>query len=162
MYYTTFQTPLCEIILVGNEQGLLSLHLNTHDGKREFKILANWKRNRRFFMAAQEQVQAYVAGELTRFDLPLNLQGTAFQQTVWQTLRSIPFGKLRTYQEIAVAIGNQKAARAVGMANSKNPIPLIIPCHRVIGSNGHLTGFASGLEIKQKLIQLERSQLQKG
>jgi len=162
MYYTTFQTSLCEIILVGHEQGLSYLHLNTRNRKHEINILANWKRNQRFFMAAQEQIQAYVAGELIDFDLPLNLQGTAFQRTVWQTLRNIPFGELRTYQEIAIAIGNPKAARAVGMANSKNPIPLVIPCHRVIGSNGQLTGFASGLEIKQKLIQLERSQLQKG
>jgi len=162
MYYTIFNTRVCEIILVGDEDGLSYLHLNTPDGKREFNILENWKRNKRFFRAAQEQIQAYAAGELIDFDLPLNLQGTAFQKTVWQTLRNIPFGELRTYQDIAAAVGNPKAARAVGMANHKNPIPLIVPCHRVIGSNGQLTGFASGLEIKQKLIQLERSQLQKG
>ena len=162
MYYTIFNTRLCEIILVGHEQGLSHLHFNIQGGKREFEMLANWKRNKRFFREAEAQIQAYTAGELTHFDLPLNPQGRPFQQSVWQTLRSIPFGELRTYQDIAAAVGNPKAARAVGMANHKNPIPLIVPCHRVIGSNGQLTGFASGLEIKQKLIQLERSQLQKG
>jgi methylated-DNA-[protein]-cysteine S-methyltransferase len=160
IYYTLFETPFCEIFLVGNEEGLSHLHLNTQDGKRQFKISAHWKRQDRFFIEAQRQIDAYFAGELTHFDLVLNLeQGTPFQQKVWQTLRSIPFGSLRTYQQIAEAVGHKKAARAIGMANSQNPIPLIVPCHRVIASNGQLGGFASGLKIKEKLIQFETSLL---
>jgi len=162
VYYTIFNTKLCEIIVVGNELGISHLHLSTNEGKRQFKISVDWQRNDSFFIEAQQQITAYIAGELTIFALQLNLQGTVFQQKVWQELRKIPFGELCSYQEIARAIGNERAARAVGMANSKNPIPLIIPCHRVIGSNGKLTGFASGLNIKQKLIQLEQNYLSKG
>lgn len=105
--------------------------------------------------AAEAQLREYFAGARRTFDLPLAPHGTAFQQRVWAALRAIPYGETRTYGELAAAIGSPNASRAVGMANHRNPIPIIIPCHRVIGANGTLTGYAGGLEVKQKLLALE-------
>ncbi len=105
--------------------------------------------------AAEAQLREYFAGARRTFDLPLAPHGTAFQQRVWTALRAIPYGETRTYGELAAAIGSPNASRAVGMANHRNPIPIIIPCHRVIGANGTLTGYAGGLEVKRKLLALE-------
>lgn len=105
--------------------------------------------------AAEAQLREYFAGARRTFDLPLAPHGTAFQQRVWAALRAIPYDETRTYGELAAAIGSPNASRAVGMANHRNPIPIIIPCHRVIGANGTLTGYAGGLEVKQKLLALE-------
>jgi len=102
-----------------------------------------------------KQLDEYFSGKRRDFNLPLVLHGTDFQVKVWNALRQIPYGETCTYGEIARMIGSPKACRAVGMANNRNPIPVIIPCHRVIGSNGSLTGYAGGLEIKQKLLNLE-------
>jgi len=155
MYYTQFNTPLCEIILAGDEEGLKHLHLNTGRGKRQFGIRPEWTRNDLFFKEAVGQINEYIAGRRTSFDLKLAPEGTVFQKAVWSRLQQIPFGETRTYGQLAAETGNPNAARAVGMANSRNPIPLIIPCHRVIGSSGKLTGFAHGLEIKQRRLALE-------
>lgn len=106
---------------------------------------------------AYQQLAEYLAGKRHKFDLKLAPKGTAFQQAVWKELLKIPYGQTRSYKELAIAIGKPKAARAVGMALNKNPIPLIIPCHRVIGSNGSLTGFALGLETKRWLLEMEQS-----
>ncbi|WP_300669884.1 methylated-DNA--[protein]-cysteine S-methyltransferase [Desulfoluna sp.] len=154
--YTQFKTPFCEVILVGDEEGLSHLHLCTGEGKRIFNVSTEWIRDDAFFENAREQVLEFMQGKRKIFDLVLNPSGTDFQKTVWGELCRIPFGELRSYGEIAKAIGNKKASRAVGLANSKNPIPLIIPCHRVVGANGSLTGFAHGLTIKEKLITLEK------
>lgn len=105
---------------------------------------------------ANEQLQEYFSGRRKVFDLPLAPKGTQFQQRVWKALREIPYGKTNTYKDIAVKCGNEKACRAVGMANNKNPIMIFIPCHRVIGFNGKLVGYAGGLDIKEKLLELER------
>lgn len=102
------------------------------------------------------QLDDYFAGRLNEFNLPLAPDGTAFQLSVWNALRKIPYGETRTYKEIAEAIGNPKSVRAVGMANNRNPIVIIIPCHRVIGSNGKLVGYRGGLDVKEKLLELER------
>lgn len=104
---------------------------------------------------AVRQLQAYLAGTLQSFELPLAIQGTPFQHSVWQALRTIPYGETRTYGHIAAAIGNPKAARAVGLANNKNPFSILVPCHRVIGAKGNLVGYAGGLAIKQHLLDLE-------
>lgn len=104
---------------------------------------------------AVRQLEAYFAGKLREFDLPLAPQGTPFQLEVWQALRKIPYGETRTYQEIAIAVGREKACRAVGMANNRNPISIIVPCHRVIGADGSLTGYGGGLEVKRFLLELE-------
>jgi O-6-methylguanine DNA methyltransferase len=102
-----------------------------------------------------EQLQAYFEDRLQQFDLPLDMRGTEFQREVWQALTMIPFGETRSYGEIAAQIGRPKAVRAVGAANGANPVPVVVPCHRVIGSNGTLTGFGGGLPLKQALLDLE-------
>ncbi|MCX4659033.1 methylated-DNA--[protein]-cysteine S-methyltransferase [Streptomyces uncialis] len=108
------------------------------------------------FTETARQFDAYFAGELTDFDLPFSLDGTPFQRSVWAQLLRIPFGETRTYGELAEALGNPAASRAVGLANGKNPISVIVPCHRVIGANGNLTGYGGGLPRKQRLLDFER------
>jgi methylated-DNA-[protein]-cysteine S-methyltransferase len=103
----------------------------------------------------QKQLRAYFARRLRQFDLPLDPQGTGFQKRVWKELETIPFGEVRSYAQIAIAIGAPNAVRAVGAANGANPLPIVIPCHRVIGSNGRLTGYGGGLPLKQRLLELE-------
>lgn len=105
---------------------------------------------------AAKQLEEYFKGERKNFDLPLNLKGTEFQKKVWEALKQIPYAQTRSYKEIAMVIGNKNASRAVGMANNKNPCPIVVPCHRVIGSNGSLVGYALGLDIKKKLLDLEK------
>ena len=156
MFYTKLDSPLCEIYLVGDEEGLSQLHLDTGRGKRTFAVKEEWVRNDPFFASTAEQIREYFAGERTRFEVVLNPRGTDFQRRVWEELRKIPYGAVATYKDIARGIGRERAVRAVGAANGRNPIPLIIPCHRVIGTNGKLTGFAHGLEIKGQLLELER------
>lgn len=109
-----------------------------------------------------KQLTEYFKGNRIEFDLPLEAQGTEFQKKVWSELLKIPYGKTKSYKDIAIAIGNEKACRAVGMANNKNPIPIIIPCHRVIGSNGKLIGYAGGLNVKEKLLNVEKIDINKG
>jgi methylated-DNA-[protein]-cysteine S-methyltransferase len=159
IYYTKFDTPFCRVILAGNEKGLSHLHLNTGEGKRQFEVSKEWVHDHTLFLNTVEQINEYFEGNRREFNVKVNPEGTDFQKSVWRQLSKIPYGELRTYKDIARAVGNEKAARAVGMANGKNPIPLIIPCHRVIGTNGGLTGFAHGLEIKEKLIKLEQGVL---
>lgn len=108
------------------------------------------------------QINEYIQGKRKKFDLPLNLEGTEFQKKVWNELKNIPYGETRSYKDIAVEIGNEKASRAIGMANNKNPIPILIPCHRVIGANGKLVGYRGGLDIKEKLLNIENADLNKG
>ena len=106
-------------------------------------------------LEAEKQLEEYIEGKRKSFNLPLNPKGTEFMKKVWRELMKIPYGETRTYKQIAENIGNPKASRAVGMANNKNPLPIIIPCHRVIGSDGGLVGYALGLEIKETLLELE-------
>ena len=105
---------------------------------------------------AAEQVSEYCSGKRHEFDLPLDLRGTPFQKSVWSALRDIPYGETRSYRDIAAAVGNIKACRAVGMANNKNPISIIIPCHRVVGADGSLVGYGGGLDVKSSLLALEK------
>lgn len=156
MYYTRFMTNLCEIILVGDELGLSNLHLNTGEGKRTFQICDEWNLDNNFFKDTMKQLEEYFKGERKTFDVLLNPKGTDFQKRVWHELSKISFGTVTTYKDIAIKLGNENGSRAVGMANSKNPIPIIIPCHRIIGSDGKLTGFAHGLNIKEKIINHEK------
>ncbi|WP_434797555.1 methylated-DNA--[protein]-cysteine S-methyltransferase [Terrisporobacter vanillatitrophus] len=102
-----------------------------------------------------KQLKEYLEGNRRKFDLPLEARGTEFQKKVWNELLKIPYGETKSYKDIAIAIGNEKACRAIGMANNKNHIPIIIPCHRVIGSNGKLVGYAGGLNVKEKLLNIE-------
>ncbi|AWW36866.1 cysteine methyltransferase [Streptomyces sp. AS58] len=108
------------------------------------------------FAEAEEQLEAYFAGELKEFTVELRLHGTPFQRSVWERLRGIPYGETRTYGELADTLGNPQASRAVGLANGRNPVGIIVPCHRVIGASGGLTGYGGGLERKQRLLDFER------
>ncbi len=158
MYYDLFDTGhIGTLTLVGDEDGLH--HIEFEKKKRKITIQPEWKKYPRFFTPVKTQLRAYFKRELKAFDLPLAPEGTPFQLKVWQALRDIPYGELVSYKTIAKAIGNPNAVRAVGGANGRNPIPIIVPCHRVIGSNGRLTGFGGGLETKQRLIDLERTPL---
>lgn len=105
---------------------------------------------------AKRQLDEYFAGRRKEFDFPLSMQGTEFQKKVWKALRQIPYGETRSYQEIAEAVGNKKACRAVGMANHHNPVLIAVPCHRVIGKNGSLVGYGGGLDVKKQLLELEK------
>ena len=113
------------------------------------------EKDTKLLVKAKNELEEYFDGKRKEFDLPLKQEGTEFQKKVWNALSKIPYGETRTYKEIAKMIGNEKASRAVGMANNKNNIPIIIPCHRVIGSNGKLVGYALGLDMKQYLLDLE-------
>jgi methylated-DNA-[protein]-cysteine S-methyltransferase len=156
MFYDHFDTGLIgTLTLVADEAGLR--HIDFATAKHPTAMVPSWKKNPGFFKAAKAQLRAYFNGELRAFDLPLAPTGTPFQQRVWQVLGTIPYGTLASYRWVAEQIGNPKAVRAVGGANARNPLPVVIPCHRVIGRNGALTGFGGGLEIKQRMIELEKA-----
>jgi methylated-DNA-[protein]-cysteine S-methyltransferase len=157
MVYDYFESGLIGVLtLVADEEGLRQIHFQK-DGA-PVRVESDWKRDPAFFTPAKAQLEAYFHGALKYFDLSLAPMGTPFQKSVWQTLQKIPYGTVASYRWVAEQIGNPKAVRAVGGANGKNPLPIVIPCHRVIGSNGTLTGFGGGLDIKQRLIDLEKLQ----
>ncbi len=144
----TYESPLGTLKLTSNKDALLGLSFIS-------EIREKQESNPVLEMTIQ-QLDAYFKGTLQKFSVPMELHGTAFQKTVWEALCTIPYGTVVSYQDIAIAIGNPKAVRAVGMANNKNPISIIIPCHRVIGKQGSLTGYAGGLDKKQWLLCHER------
>jgi methylated-DNA-[protein]-cysteine S-methyltransferase len=146
-------SPLGELLLVGDELWLRSVHMPNHRGAP--RVAPDWRQADEPFAAAREQLDAYFAGERRDFDLPLAPEGPPFWQEVWDALREIPYGETRSYGELAARIGRPGAARAVGLANGRNPIAIIVPCHRVIGSNRSLTGYAAGVERKRTLLELE-------
>jgi len=147
------ETSIGRLLLTSNESGLRRIDFSS--GKSS--IDPAWHENPAALKETVGQLRAYFAGELRDFDVPLAPEGTAFQQNVWRRLCEIPYGETVSYGELARRIGNPKASRAVGLANGANPIPIIIPCHRVIGSDGSLTGFGGGLDSKRWLLDLERS-----
>lgn len=157
MYFCTMEnTPLGAIRLVADERGLNTVWFLR--GRKNEAPLEDWKEDPAFFVEVVRQLQEYFTGSLREFEIPLFMQGTDFQKTVWKNLQKIPYGETITYSELANRIGDPKAVRAVGAANGQNPLPIIVPCHRVIGSNGNLTGFGGGLENKRKLLDLESRQ----
>lgn len=154
-HFTTTATPVGQLTLVASENGLAAV---LWENDRPGRVLLNPLReatHHPILKQTHTQLQEYFAGGRTQFSIPLDFVGTAFQQSVWQALLTIPFGQTRSYQQIAQQIGNPAAVRAVGAANGRNPISIIAPCHRVIGTNGKLTGFAGGLEAKATLLRLE-------
>ncbi|MBU1344585.1 MAG: methylated-DNA--[protein]-cysteine S-methyltransferase [Proteobacteria bacterium] len=153
MKYCYFDSPLGQLLLTGNTL-LESLHFPK--GKTRVEPEEDWVYTEDIFKKALVQLDAYFKGERTIFDIDLKLDGTLFQKKVWQQLVGIPYGQTISYGELAKRIGNPCASRAVGMANGKNPISIIVPCHRVIGKNGSLTGFGGGLEVKKNLLELEK------
>ena len=153
--FTTMFSPVGELTLVASDAGLVAI-LWENDAPDRVRLGTMTRDDEdAILVAAEEQLHAYFAGELTRFTVPLDFQGTNFQKSVWAALLTIPFGETRSYGEIARQIGRPSASRAVGAANGRNPISIITPCHRVIGSTGALTGFAGGLEAKALLLALE-------
>jgi O-6-methylguanine DNA methyltransferase len=166
IYYDSKEFPILGRIYVAvSEKGLCSLVLPAHPVEFFFdRILTAFKPN--FFTQNPEpfqdlyrQMADYLSGRLIRFKVPLDLRGTPFQLRVWEALLAIPYGKTNSYGEIARAIGRPKAVRAVGQANHNNPVPIVVPCHRVIGARGDLVGFGSGLPLKEKLLALEKKSL---
>ena len=153
VYYTLLDSPIGSLMLSGDEKKLTGLHFST--GSKARGADDSWQRNDDLFIAAAKQIDEYFAGKREAFELNLEPKGTQFQLEVLAALQTIPFGETCSYAEIAQQIGRPKAVRAVGAANGNNPIALIIPCHRVIGSNGSLTGFGGGLEAKQYLLEHE-------
>jgi methylated-DNA-[protein]-cysteine S-methyltransferase len=153
--YTSIESPLGELLLVGDDAGLTDLYRQTTRKSRP--VDPAWARHDSHFAEARRQLDGYFAGELREFDLPLNPQGSTLQLRVWAALREIPYGDTASYGAIAAGIGWPNGARAVGAINGQNPLPIIIPCHRVIGADGKLVGYGGGLPMKQFLLSLEAS-----
>ena len=145
-----YKSPVGELLIVCTETALLSL------GVRKVQESAEDKENNPVVQQTIKELEEYFAGNRKVFTVPLDLRGTEFQKKVWEALREIPYGETRSYKEIAEKIGNPKASRAVGMANHRNPIGIVVPCHRVVGANGKLTGYAGGIPMKQALLELEK------
>ncbi|MGG4497586.1 methylated-DNA--[protein]-cysteine S-methyltransferase [Brevibacillus reuszeri] len=165
--YTTMESPIGPLVLASTEEGLC--YIEFADEEYDLETLHRWckktflgispERDDAINETAKMQINEYFAGERQKFDLPIVLYGTPFQKTVWNELKNIPYGETRSYKDIALAIGASKAVRAIGGANNRNPIPIIIPCHRVIGSNGAMVGYGGGLSIKEHLLTLEDAQV---
>jgi methylated-DNA-[protein]-cysteine S-methyltransferase len=152
-HFATVDSPIGELLVIGDGEVVHGLKMNG-DGDFDDRKAA-MTRDQDAYAGALSQLTEYFAGEREEFDLPLDPQGTEFQLAVWRALTEIPYGETRSYGQIAEAVGRPKAARAVGMANNKNPIAVIVPCHRVIGAGGALVGYAGGLERKTLLLELE-------
>jgi methylated-DNA-[protein]-cysteine S-methyltransferase len=158
MIYDILETDIAgPLVLAGDEKGLR--HLAFQDGRHALAIENHWLLDPAFFKTLKTQLNAYFAGESKVFDVPLRPTGTPFQLKVWAALQEIPYGRTVSYGWIAKRIGRPNAVRAVGGANGRNPISIIIPCHRVIGSNGTLTGYGGGLDVKQRLLRLENPEI---
>lgn len=153
LQYTYVTSPIGDLLLAGADEQLFLIGFP--EGKARMRHEDVWLPDDFAFREAKRQLRAYFARELQVFDLSLSPQGTDFQHQVWRALRSIPYGQTRSYGEIAKQIGKPSASRAVGAANGRNPLPIVVPCHRVIGSTGTLTGFGGGLEAKATLLKLE-------
>ena len=150
-----YTTPIGKLIIFDNGKAITRLDFCENKNNTTESCCQN--KETALLKSAAAQLREYFAGQRTSFDLPLEPAGTDFQKAVWRALVGIPYGQTKSYKDIALAAGCPKGYRAVGMANNKNPIAIIIPCHRVIGSNGKLVGYAGGLDIKEKLLKLEQA-----
>ena len=153
LYFDCFDSPIGELTVAGNDHGIA--HILFAQNRHAVKGREHWQHRPAAVAEARQQLLQFLSGQRTRFTLSLAPQGTPFQLRVWQALATIPYGHTRSYRELATALGQPTATRAVGAANGRNPLPIVLPCHRVVGSNGALTGFSGGLEVKQALLQLE-------
>jgi methylated-DNA-[protein]-cysteine S-methyltransferase len=154
VFYTRVPSPFGALLIAGTAAGLT--HLNFQQGDHPLAPDPLWMEDDSPLREAARQVRAYFAGELRDFSLPLAPEGTPFQRTVWRALCAIPYGRTISYGDLARRVGKPGAARAVGAANGRNPLPVVVPCHRVIGADGGLTGYGEGLPIKAGLLELER------
>jgi methylated-DNA-[protein]-cysteine S-methyltransferase len=160
LFYKEMKSPVGKLKLVASSQALVAVLWEKERPNRVKLGAMNLDPRHPILIEAERQLSEYFTGQRIRFDLPLQLNGTEFQKKVWQALREIPFGKTRSYRDLARAVGLPKASRAVGAANGKNPLSIVVPCHRVIGANGALTGFAGGLATKAALLALEAKPVQ--
>lgn len=149
-YIFFYHTDIGKIGIAENGTAITNLYFGGQAVSKEFVL-----KETELLKHAAQQLLGYLDGQRKEFNLPLSAEGTEFQKTVWNALQEVPFGETRSYGEIAKTISNPKACRAVGMANNKNPIPIFIPCHRIIGSNGKLVGYAGGLDLKSRLLNIE-------
>jgi methylated-DNA-[protein]-cysteine S-methyltransferase len=154
MNFTVMQSVIGPLLIAADERGIHAIRFARGDEPAEPDH--DWRRDDHLLREAVRQLEAWFAGEIREFDLPLAPVGTPFQHRVWDELLEVPYGTTATYAEIAARIGQPTATRAVGAANGRNPIPIIVPCHRIIGSNGTLTGYAGGVSIKRMLLAVER------
>lgn len=154
-FQKTMKSPVGELTLIANEQGLAAILWENDSPTRVPITSATTDENHAVLLETEKQLGEYFLGTRKTFSIPLAPNGSEFQQKVWQALQTIPFGETRSYGQLAKQIGRASAARAVGAANGKNPLSIVVPCHRVIGTNGKLTGFAGGLKIKAELLKLE-------
>jgi methylated-DNA-[protein]-cysteine S-methyltransferase len=153
--YKEINSPVGKLKIVASAKTLIAIEWEGESGKRKREHPSKFDPRHPILLETERQLGEYFAGIRTRFDLPLEARGSDFEKKVWQALKKIPYGKTRSYLDLAKAIGSPKACRAVGAANSRNPLPIVVPCHRVIGANGKLTGFAGGLEKKATLLAHE-------
>jgi methylated-DNA-[protein]-cysteine S-methyltransferase len=153
LLYTVIESPIDDLLLVGDGEALHRLDMR--EGRRPVAIDPRWQRDDDAFEDVRAQLDEYFAGSRREFELEFELHGNPFERRVWQALCEIPYGETVSYGEVARAIGAPDAPRAVGLANGRNPIAVIVPCHRVIGANGSLTGYGGGLERKRRLLDLE-------
>ena len=157
LYLKKIKSPIGTLTLYANDKGLRAIEW-PHEQRKALKLPKAVKADEhKILLSAAKQLSEYFGGKRKFFNIPLSMEGTEFQKSVWMALQSIPFGETRSYGELAKQIRNPKASRAVGAANGRNPLSIIVPCHRVIGANGSLTGFAGGLDIKESLLKLEGS-----
>ena len=156
IYFTFYESPIQSLRLVSDGRSLIGLYMMSE--KHYLIPQSDWLEDESVepFPETKQQLTTYFAGRLTKFDLPLQMQGTIFEQRVWEALKTIPYGKTISYGELAKQTGKPNASRAVGLANGRNPVSIIVPCHRVIGANGKLTGYGGGIERKQWLLKHER------
>ena len=155
LFYKEIESPVGKLKLVARADALVAVLWERERPNRVKLDTATLAPQQPILLETERQLREYFSGARTAFDLPLQLDGSEFQKKVWRALREIPFGQTRSYRDLAKAIGSSKAARAVGAANGKNPLSIIVPCHRVIGADGSLTGFAGGVETKAALLALE-------
>jgi methylated-DNA-[protein]-cysteine S-methyltransferase len=157
LQYTVLDSPIGELLLVGDRDVLHGLHMQ--DGPGAVLPAPSWRRDPRAFVGLAHQLSEYFAGERTTFDVAVAVQGTACQRRVWSALREIGYGETLTYGELALRIGLPSGARAVGAANGRNPVSVIVPCHRLLGADGSLTGYGGGIQRKRWLLELERREV---
>ncbi len=160
MLYTTFDSPVGELLLSGDGQALHGLYMQ--EGRTAAAVQADWQEDDEAFADVRAQLEEYFDGRRTDFDLPLTMAGSEFQRRVWRALEDIPYGETISYGEQARRLGPPATPRNVGATNGRNPISIIVPCHRVIGSDGSLTGYGGGLERKRLLLDLEAGALTLG
>ena len=152
-YFHSFHIKNYHLTLVGDKEGIAQLMIHNHT--RELHIDDKWIEKPDLFEEAKQQLEEYFEGKRQTFNLKLTPNGTPYQQKVWQILEQIPYGQLYSYKDVAIQLGDPNASRAIGLANNRNPIPILIPCHRVVGSNGKMMSYAYGVQMKRDLIEME-------